>query len=100
MLAQNGQGELVIGDSHTYGRTLLPFASEEIDNTILDYLDTFAQAPDRRIAERWVGTYAKRPGHTEFVAHPTEHVTIVNALSGAGMTLSFGLAEEVMGVIG
>ncbi len=97
MLAQNGSGELVIGDSHTYGRTLLPFASEKIDNTILDYLDTFAQAPDRRIAERWVGTYAKLPGHTEFVAHPTEHVTIVNALSGAGMTLSFGLAEEVLG---
>ncbi len=99
MLAQNGSGELVIGDSHTYGRTLLPFASEKIDDTILDYLDTFAQAPDRRIAERWVGTYAKRPGHTEFVAHPTEHVTIVNALSGAGMTLSFGLAEEVLGEV-
>ena len=99
MLAQNGSGELVVGDSHTYGRTLLPFASEEIDNTILDYLDTFAQAPDRRIAERWVGTYAKRPGHTEFVVHPTEHVTIVNALSGAGMTLSFGLAEEVLGEV-
>ncbi len=96
MLAQNGSGELVIGDSHTYGRTLLPFASQQIDDTILNYLDTFAQVPDRRIAERWVGTYAKLPGHTEFVAQPTEHVTIVNALSGAGMTLSFGLAEEVL----
>ncbi len=97
MVAQNGRGELVIGDSHTYGRTLLPFSAQEIDDTIMHYLRTFAQAPDLHIAERWTGIYAKLPGHTEFVASPSEHVTIVNALSGAGMTLSFGLAQEVVG---
>ena len=97
MLAQNGRGELVIGDSHTYGPTPLPFSSDKIDNTILEYLRTFAQVPDLRIAERWTGIYPKLPGHTEWVATPSESVTLVNALSGAGMTLSFGLAEEVVG---
>lgn len=95
MMAQNGRGELVIGDSHEYGKTLEPFDREEINRHILAYLRTFAQAPDLEIAERWHGIYAKLPGKTEFVAHPSEEVTIVNALSGAGMTLSFGLGEEV-----
>ena len=96
MLAQNGRGELVIGDSHAYGPTPLPFSFQEIDDTILDYLHTFAQVPDLRVAERWTGIYPKLPGHTEWVAQPSEAVTLVNALSGAGMTLSFGLAEEVI----
>ena len=97
MLAQNGRGELVIGDSHAYGKTLLPFTFQHIDDTIMDYLHTFAQAPDMQIAERWTGIYPKLPGQTELVIHPSEHVTIINGLGGAGMTLSFGLAEEVLG---
>ncbi|MEK6478250.1 TIGR03364 family FAD-dependent oxidoreductase [Catalinimonas sp. 4WD22] len=96
MMAQNGLGQLVIGDSHEYGKTLGPFDREDINRHIMDYLHTFAQAPDMEIAERWHGIYPKLPGKTEFIAHPSDEVTIVNALSGAGMTLSFGLAEEVI----
>lgn len=96
MMAQNGLGELVIGDSHEYGKTLPPFDREEINRHIMDYLHTFAQAPELQIAERWHGIYAKLPGKTEFIAHPSDQVTIINALSGAGMTLSFGLAEELI----
>lgn len=96
MVAQNGRGALVIGDSHAYGRTHSPFSYQKIDDTIMDYLRTFAQAPDLRVAERWTGIYPKLPGQTEFVTEASEYVTIVNALGGAGMTLSFGLAEEVV----
>lgn len=96
MLAQNHLGELVIGDSHEYGQTLEPFNREEIDALILNYLETFAEVPRLEIAERWHGIYAKLPGSTEVVLQPTDEVTIVNALSGAGMSLSFGLAEEIL----
>jgi hypothetical protein len=56
----------------------------------------FAGIPDARVAERWYGVYAKLPGKAEFLHSPQPGVTIVNAPGGAGMTLSFGLAEEIV----
>lgn len=100
MMSQNGIGELVIGDSHEYGLNPEPFDREDINTLILNYLKSFAQAPDLAIAERWHGIYAKLPGKTELVLHPEAGVTVINALSGAGMTLSFGLAEEVITQLG
>jgi FAD dependent oxidoreductase TIGR03364 len=97
MVTQNGSGELVIGDSHEYGLCPSPFDRDEIDRLILEYLVTFAQAPDLRIAQRWHGVYPKPTnGATELVLHPEPGVTIINGLGGAGMTLSFGLTEEVI----
>jgi D-hydroxyproline dehydrogenase subunit beta len=96
LLSQNGSGELIIGDSHEYGPTPDPFDKEEINQLILRYLHTFAHFPDPEIVVRWHGVYPKLPGKTEFIAHPEPGVTIITGLSGAGMTLSFGLAEAVV----
>jgi D-hydroxyproline dehydrogenase subunit beta len=94
LLAQNGLGELIIGDSHEYGLNPEPFDKEIINRLILDYLQTFVDLPSIKITERWHGIYPKLEGQTEFMAHPEKNVMIVNGLGGAGMTLSFGLAEE------
>ena len=96
MMSQNASGELVLGDSHEYGLNPDPFDRAEINTYVLDYLKQFAQAPSFDIAETWHGIYAKLPGKTEFIAQPEPGVTVVNALSGAGMTLSFGTAEFVI----
>jgi D-hydroxyproline dehydrogenase subunit beta len=96
MMSQNALGELIIGDSHEYSLNPEPFDRIDINQYILDYLDQFVQVPDRTISETWHGIYAKYPGRTELVMQPASNVTIVNALSGAGMTLSFGLAEEIV----
>jgi hypothetical protein len=64
---------------------------------ILDYLDTFLAAPQLEITARWHGIYAKHPRQAYFVARPEPGVTITNGVGGAGMTLSFGLAEQVIG---
>ena len=96
MMSQAYSGALTIGDSHEYGWALEPFDKEEINILIMKYLSRFVKVPSLRIAQHWNGVYAKLPGKTEFIAHPEDHVTIVNGLSGAGMTLSFGLAEELV----
>jgi D-hydroxyproline dehydrogenase subunit beta len=96
LLSQTAKAELTIGDSHHYGSTIPPFDFASIDAAILQYLTTFTQLPSYRIAEHWNGTYPKLPGRTEFIAHPAPGATVVTGLGGAGMTLSFGLAEQVV----
>ncbi len=96
LVSQNGHGELVIGDSHEYDDAIEPFDKPRIDRLILDYLHTFLDVPDLEIAARWHGIYAKHPRQPYFVARPEPGATIVTGLGGAGMTLSFGLADEVV----
>lgn len=96
MASQNGLGELVLGDSHEYGLNPDPFDRTEINEFVLNYLKTFVQPPTLQLAATWHGIYAKLPGQTEFIARPEPGVAIINALGGAGMTLSFGLAEKVV----
>jgi FAD dependent oxidoreductase TIGR03364 len=97
MVSQNGEGELTVGDSHEYGNTVEPFDKSVINALILDYLKGFARFPNETVMETWNGIYPKMTnGATEFVVHPEPGVTIINALSGAGMTLSFGLCEDVI----
>jgi len=97
LLSQSAAGELTIGDSHHYGLTVDPFDREDINAAIMTSLRAFAHAPDFRIAERWHGVYSKLTnGASELVTPAAPGVWIVNGLSGAGMTMSFGLAEEVV----
>lgn len=97
MVSQNGEGELTIGDSHEYGPVHDPFNREHINRLIMAYLKTFAQFKSWELLQGWHGIYPKRTnGETDFIKEVAPGVTIVNGLGGAGMTLSFGLAEEVL----
>lgn len=94
MVNQNEEGELVIGDSHEYGFGFDPFNKDEINVLILDYLSTFLKMENIKIKETWYGIYSKHPEKTELVIDVLDGVRIVTGLSGAGMTFSFGLADE------
>ncbi|MFE1951513.1 TIGR03364 family FAD-dependent oxidoreductase [Streptomyces sp. NPDC059524] len=96
LVSQTADGRLTLGDSHAYGPTLGPFADGAVDDAVLEYLGTFAGLPpEAEVTERWVGFYPSlRDGRTDLVVDPEPGVTVVNGVGGAGMTLSFGLAEE------
>jgi len=97
MVSQNAEGELTVGDSHEYALVHDPFDKQFINQLILDYLKQFARFKNWQLLQSWNGIYPKiTNGKTDFIYKPQEGVTIVNGLGGAGMTLSFGLAEEVL----
>jgi FAD dependent oxidoreductase TIGR03364 len=97
MVAQNGRGELTVGDSHEYGLTHDPFDRGSINKMILDYLHSFARLRDYSISETWNGVYTKLTnGESDLFFSPEPSVYVINGVGGAGMTLSFGLAEELV----
>ncbi len=100
MVSQNGESELTIGDSHEYGLVHEPFDKQFINQLIIDYLKRFAQFKNWNLQQSWNGIYPKKTdGKTDFVYQPEEGVVILNGLGGAGMTLSFGFAEEALSAI-
>lgn len=97
MISQNGQGELTVGDSHEYGLTHDPFDKEFINRMVLDYLRKFVQVRDWSVTQTWNGVYTKlTDGEADLFFSPEPYVYVINGLGGAGMTLSFGLAEELV----
>jgi FAD dependent oxidoreductase TIGR03364 len=96
MASETPMGEITLGDSHEYNLDAEVFDKPAIDDLILRYLRTFTQLPEERIAQRWHGVYTKHAELPWFTAEPEPGVRIVAALGGAGMTLSFGLAEQTM----
>jgi FAD dependent oxidoreductase TIGR03364 len=95
MISQNQSGQLTIGDSHEYGLSPDPFDKKHINDLILLYLNDFATLKNPSLIETWNGVYGKfTDGQTELFYAPEPGVFIVNGVGGAGMTLSFGFAEE------
>ena len=94
MASQNALGEIVIGDSHHYGSAISPFDSASINQRILAYLQGLVTLPDESIARLWHGHYVKHPDTLQYTAEVQANCFIIASPGGAGMTLSFALAEE------
>lgn len=97
MLSQNETGEITVGDSHEYGAVQEPFDKTFINELIINYLKRIAVLQNWKTIQTWNGTYAKLTNkQAAFTYQPQSGVTLVNGLGGAGMTLSFALAEEIV----
>ena len=83
-------------DSHEYGEAISPFDKAEINRLVLDYLRSFLCAPDLQIVERWHGVYLNHPSSDCWIARPHASVTLIGSPGGEGMTVSFGVAEQVV----
>jgi D-hydroxyproline dehydrogenase subunit beta len=99
MLTQRPGGDLVVGDTHSYARTLDPLDppdSERLDDLLLAETRALLGVPHLTVVHRWRGVYASADG-TEFLrAKVAPTVTAVTVTSGIGMTTAFGLAPDVL----
>ncbi len=96
LVSQTADGALTLGDSHEYGLAVDIFNKTEIDELVMKNVREFLIAPDLAIAQRWYGVYAKHPEKSWVAIDAAPGVRIVTAVGGSGMTLSFGLAEQMI----
>ena len=97
IVVQSADGTLVVGDSHHYHDTPQPFALAETEDQILqEFADALGFAPPP-VIERWNGIYSQSDRQPFFVDAPSDKVRIVMVTTGAGASISFGLAEQVIG---
>lgn len=94
MIAQNNDGEVVLGDSHEYGEAITPFDQTRIDELILRELRKIVRLRDWTIQERWHGVYVKHPERPVVLSEPQPGVHLFAATGGTGMTLSMALADQ------
>lgn len=93
---QSSDGSLVVGDSHVYGNAQQPFAEERIDDLILQGFDEIFDMPGRRVAARWIGTYASASDRTVLVDKPADNIRLVMVTGGTGASTGFALGEQVV----
>ena len=95
LAVQNGRGEIALGDSPEHEHGHGP-ATAAIDRQVAEYLGRFVDLPDGRVVQSSQGMCTSlADGGTELVVDAEPGVTIVNGLGRFGLTLAFGLAEEI-----
>jgi FAD dependent oxidoreductase TIGR03364 len=97
IVAQSADGTLVVGDSHHYGDTAIPFMTAEVERLILDEFEAALGLPPPPVVERWTGVYSSSENATMFVDAPADNVRLVMVTSGTGASTAFAIGEEVVG---
>jgi len=92
---QDADGALVVGDSHHDAATPDPFASEAVDQLILDEWRAVTDQPAPAVLQRWIGTYARGPS-ADLIAAPHPQVRLALITAGNGASTGFAFGEEVI----
>ena len=95
IVVQSADGSLVVGDSHHYGDVVEPFASQHVDELILQHLHRTLKLKEARVTERWVGTYPSSATTDCLIDAPDDATRMVLVTSGTGASTAFGIAEDV-----
>lgn len=93
---QSADGSLVVGDSHHEDASPEPFASEAVDDLIVQHLHEALHLPPCDVLERWTGVYPTGHGQDALIQAPEPGLRVVLVTSGTGASTAFGIAEEVV----
>ncbi|NEB77986.1 FAD-dependent oxidoreductase, partial [Streptomyces sp. SID14478] len=92
MFTRLPDGSVLVGDSHAYDDTEIPFQDEGTTALLLREAARVLGVPEVRVTERWQGVYASSARGPLLVQDVATGVRALSVTSGIGMTLSFGLA--------
>ncbi|MGY0020732.1 TIGR03364 family FAD-dependent oxidoreductase [Streptomyces sp. YJ-C3] len=92
MFTRLPDGTVLVGDSHAYDTTEIPFQDEAVSALLLREVARVLGVRDVRVTERWQGVYASSARGPLLVRDLAPGVRALSVTSGVGMTLSFGLA--------
>ncbi len=92
---QAADGALVVGDSHHDAATPDPFASQAVDQLILDEWRAATGRAAPPVLQRWTGTYARGPDGG-LIEAPHSHVRLALITAGNGASTAFAFGEEVI----
>ena len=96
IVTQLPDGDLIVGDSHTYGGTPPPFAEERVFELLLEEAGRLLGTSRLKVRQRWQGVYPAAPGDPFLVQEPLPGVHLVEVVSGIGMTTALGLAKRTL----
>ncbi len=96
IVSQLPGGDLVIGDSHEYARTVSPFHSATIDALLLEEATAVLGAGALEVRERWHGVYPSAGGADWTTTAPEPGVRVVRMNAGLGMSQAFAFADRVV----
>jgi FAD dependent oxidoreductase TIGR03364 len=96
IVAQGGDGGLIVGDSHHYDHLPGPFAPAEAERCILEEYERATGRAPPPVLERWTGVYAVADDRNWLIDTPAPDTRLVIVTSGTGASIGFGLAERVL----
>ena len=96
IVVQSADGSLVVGDSHVYSHSPLPFQDARIDQLIVKAFDDVFCWEDVEVIERWIGSYPYSPDHPWFSEEVARGVHLTLVTTGAGMSTAFAIAEKTV----
>ena len=95
LISPTPDGELIVGDSHHYGKDAPAFCDESIDQTFIALAEKVLGAR-LAVASRWQGVYGARGPAPYSILHPRPGLTISVMHSGVGMTTGLAIGERAI----
>ena len=95
LISPTPDGDLIVGDSHHYGKDAPAFCDENIDQAFISLAQNVLMTK-LAVVSRWQGVYGARGPAPYSILHPRPGLTISVMHSGVGMTTGLAIGERAV----
>jgi FAD dependent oxidoreductase TIGR03364 len=94
IVVQSADGSLVVGDSHHYGSSENVFASDKIEQLIIELMYRVLSITEHTVIERWTGVYPSSETYDALIEKVSPEMRVAIVSSGTGASTAFGIAKD------